>query len=111
MKNTIELTDKNFETEVLQSSQPVLVDFYADWCGPCKMIAPALEEIAGEQAGRAKVGKLNVDQYPDIAQRYDVQALPTLLYFRDGEVRDLVRGAVGKRVLASKLEALTTVNA
>ncbi len=111
MKNTIELTDKNFETEVLQSSQPVLVDFYADWCGPCKMIAPALEEIAGEQAGRAKVGKLNVDQYPDIAQRYDVQALPTLLYFRDGEVRDLVRGAVGKRVLASKLEALTAVTA
>jgi len=111
MKNTIELTNKNFETEVLKSSQPVLVDFYADWCGPCKMIAPALEEIAGEQAGRAKVGKLNVDQYPDIAQRYDVQALPTLLYFRDGEVRDLVRGAVGKRVLASKLEALTTVSA
>jgi thioredoxin 1 len=111
MKNTIELTDKNFETEVLQSSQPVLVDFYADWCGPCKMIAPALEEIAGEQAGRAKVGKLNVDQYPDIAQRYNVQALPTLLYFRDGEVRDLVRGAVGKRVLASKLEALTAVTA
>jgi len=111
MKNTIELTDKNFEAEVLQSSQPVLVDFYADWCGPCKMIAPALEEIAGEQAGRAKVGKLNVDQYPDLAQRYDVQALPTLLYFRDGEVRDLVRGAVGKHVLASKLEALTTVSA
>jgi len=111
MKNTIELTDKNFESEVLQSNQPVLVDFYADWCGPCKMIAPTLEEIAGEQAGRAKIGKLNVDQYPDIAQRYDVQALPTLLYFRDGGVRDIVRGAAGKRVIASKLEALTTVSA
>jgi thioredoxin 1 len=111
MKNTIELTDANFETEVLQATQPVVVDFYADWCGPCKMLAPTLEEIAGEQAGRAKVAKLNVDTYPDIAQRYGVQAMPTLLYFRDGEVRDITLGAVGKRVVVSKLEALTAVPA
>lgn len=111
MKNTIELTDANFETEVLQATQPVVVDFYADWCGPCKMLAPTLEEIAREQAGHAKVAKLNVDTYPDIAQRYGVQAMPTLLYFRDGEVRDITLGAVGKRVIVTKLDALSAVTA
>jgi thioredoxin 1 len=111
MKNTIELTDANFESEVLKSSQPVVVDFYADWCGPCKMLAPTLEEIATEQAGRLKVTKLNVDTYPEIAQRYGVQAMPTLLYFRDGEVRDTSLGAVGKRTVLTKLEALATVTA
>ena len=111
MKNTIELTNANFETEVLKSNLPVVVDFYADWCGPCKMLAPTLEEIAGEQAGRAKVAKLNVDNYPDIAQQYGVQAMPTLLYFRDGEVRDTTLGAVGKRTILTKLESLSAVTA
>lgn len=111
MKATVELNATNFASEVLNATQPVVVDFYADWCGPCKMLAPTLEEIATEQAGRAKVAKLNVDLYPEIAQRYDVQALPTLLYFQHGEPRDILRGAAGKRAVLQKLEALTNVPA
>ena len=90
MKATIEINEGNFQTEVLQSSQPVLVDFWAEWCGPCKMLAPALDEIASEQAGRAKIAKVNVDKNPELAARYGVQAIPTLVYFAGGQERDRV---------------------
>ena len=103
MKTTIQVTEQNFEAEVLKSAQPVIVDFYADWCGPCKMIAPALEEIAGELTGRVKVAKVNVDEQSALAQRYNVQSLPTLLYFQNGEVVSQVIGATSKKNILSRL--------
>jgi thioredoxin 1 len=107
MKSIVELNETNFEAEVLKSGQPVLVDFWAEWCGPCKMIAPVLEEIATEQAGRVKIAKVNVDKNPNLAAQYQVQSIPTLLYFAGGEVRDRSIGAVGKKAIVSKLEGLT----
>jgi thioredoxin 1 len=106
MKATIEINDTNFETEVLQASQPVLVDFWAEWCGPCKMIAPLLEEIATEQAGRVKVAKVDVDTNPVLAARFGIQSIPTLLYFAGGELRDKTVGVTGKRIILGKLEKL-----
>ncbi len=106
MKHIIEINEANFEAEVLQSNQPVLVDFWAQWCGPCKMLAPLLEEIAVEQNGSAKVAKVNVDENPTLAQRYNIQSIPTLLYFAGGEVRDRTVGAVSKQSIISKLEKL-----
>ena len=107
MKSIVELNETNFEAEGLKSSQPVLVDFWAEWCGPCKMIAPVLEEIATEQAGRAKVAKVNVDENPGLAAQYQIQSIPTLLYFADGVARDRVIGAAGKKAIVSRLEGLT----
>jgi thioredoxin 1 len=106
MKSTIEISESNFENEVLQSSEPVLVDFWAEWCGPCKMLAPLLGEIATEQAGRVKVAKVNVDANPVLAARFGIQSIPTLLYFADGEVKDKTVGVTGKRAIVSKLEKL-----
>ena len=106
MKPTIEINEANFETEVLQSTQPVLVDFWAEWCGPCKMIAPVLNEIAVEQAGRVKVAKVDVDTNPALAARFGIQSIPTLLYFEGGELRDKTIGAISKRAILSKLEKL-----
>lgn len=106
MKPTIEINEANFESEVLQSNQPVLVDFWAEWCGPCKMIAPVLNEIAVEQAGLVKVAKVDVDANPALAARFGIQSIPTLLYFAGGEVRDKTIGAVSKRTILSKLETL-----
>jgi thioredoxin 1 len=106
LKPTIEINEADFETEVLKSHQPVLVDFWADWCGPCKMLAPGLEEIATEQAGRVKVAKVNVDENPELAARYGIQSLPTLLYFANGEVRDQIIGAASKKTIISKLGML-----
>jgi thioredoxin 1 len=106
MKATIEINEVNFEREVLQSAQPVLVDFWAEWCGPCRMIGPLLEEIATEQTGRVKVAKVNVDENPELAARYDIRSIPALLYFAGGELRDQTVGVTGKRAIVAKLERL-----
>lgn len=88
------LSDSTFDHEVLKSAEPVLVDFFAEWCGPCKAMAPALEQIASELKGKVKVAKIDVDQNPDITQRYQIQAMPTLILFKDGEVAARHTGAM-----------------
>lgn len=100
-----QFTDVNFQKEALESDIPVLVDFYADWCGPCKMIAPIVTELAGEYEGVFKIGKLNVDQEQDTAEKYRVMSIPTLIIFKNGEAVDKVVGLVSKQVLQEKLEA------
>ena len=106
--NVREFNDANFETDVLQSSQPVLVDFWAPWCGPCRMLAPTVEEIAGEYQGRVVVGKVNTDEARNAAVKYRVQALPTLMLFKDGQVADSVMGAVPKHQITAMLNRHVT---
>jgi thioredoxin 1 len=103
---TVTLTEANFETEVTKSAQPVLVDFWAEWCGPCKMIAPILDEIAKEKAGAVKVAKVNVDDNQSLSVRFNIRAIPSLLLFKDGQVRDQVTGMTSKKNLLDKLAAL-----
>ena len=103
---TKEFTADNFETEVIQSSQPVLVDFWAEWCGPCRQIAPAVDEVAAEYEGRAVVGKINVDHHPDIASQYGIRSIPNLLIFSDGKVQQQIVGAVGKGELSEAINKL-----
>ncbi len=106
MSDPIVLTDDNFESEVLESDRPVLVDFWATWCGPCRMVSPIVEELAGEYDGRAKVGKLDVDSAQKTAQEYGIRSIPTLLIFREGKVADQVIGAVPKVQITEKLDAV-----
>ncbi|ACP27112.1 thioredoxin [Sinorhizobium fredii] len=98
---TVKVDASNFQKEVLNSAEPVVVDFWAEWCGPCKMIAPSLEEIATELAGKVKVAKLNIDENPELAAQYGVRSIPTLALFKAGEVADIKVGAAPKTALSS----------
>jgi thioredoxin 1 len=106
MAKPLEVTDSTFEQEVLQSKQPVLVDFWAVWCGPCKAIAPIVEELAGDYEGKLKVMKLDVDDNPRTATTYGVQSIPTLLVFKDGKPAERIVGAVPKKVIVDKLQGV-----
>ncbi len=105
MANAVELNDSNFQELVLNSDKPVLVDFWAEWCGPCRMVGPVVEEIAGEYADKAVVGKIDVDSNQDLSVKYGIRSIPALLFFKNGEVVDNVIGAVPKSVLTGKLDA------
>ncbi|KAF0201021.1 MAG: hypothetical protein FD170_3053 [Bacteroidetes bacterium] len=102
----IELTDANFEEVVLKSDKPAIVDLWAEWCGPCRMVGPLVEEMSHEFEGRAVIGKLDVDSNPGITAKYGIRNIPTILFFKNGEVADKQVGAVPKSVLVAKLEKL-----
>ena len=102
--NLVTFTQDNFQSEVLQSAEPVLVDFWAEWCGPCKMIAPVLDELAGEYAGKVKIGKVNIDEYQAVAAQYGVRAIPTLLLFKGGQVADQMVGMRSKKDLKASID-------
>jgi len=102
--HTLEFTDQNFEQEVLKSGQPVLVDFWATWCAPCRMMSPAVEAVADEYVGRAKVGKVNVDENLSVATRYNIRSIPTLLLFKGGQIQEQVVGATSKDVISKLLD-------
>src|ERR671923_2163083 len=108
MGKPLEVTDSTFEQEVLQSTQPVLVDFWAVWCGPCKAIAPIVEELAGDYEGKLKVMKLDVDDNPRTASAYGVQSIPTLLLFKDGKPAERIIGAVPKKVIVDTLHRVVS---
>lgn len=108
MSNIIEITKDQFDTEVLDSKTPVLVDFYATWCPPCRALAPTLESLATEFAGRAKLVKVNVDDSPELAADYGITSIPTLVFFKNGNIVESIVGAASQRVLRAKLESLTT---
>jgi thioredoxin 1 len=106
MADPLTFTDGNFEAEVLKSNVPVLVDFWADWCGPCKMVAPYVKELAGEFDGKAKIGKVDVDSNQMIASKFGIRSIPSLLIFKGGQVVDQIVGAVPKSQIQAKLEAV-----
>lgn len=100
----VEFTEQNFDEQVLKSSQPVLVDFWAPWCAPCRMMASAVEAVASEYTGRATVGKLNVDENQSLAGRYNIRGIPTLLLFKDGQIREQLVGATSKDTIVKMLD-------
>jgi thioredoxin 1 len=106
MSKPIEVTDETFEKEVIQSDIPVVVDFWAIWCGPCRTVAPILEQIAEEYSGRIKVAKLDVDHNPNIAVKYGIRSIPTILFFKNGNFSDQIIGAYPKSNFVEKVEAL-----
>ena len=106
MAGPLEITAANFEAEVLKSTTPVLIDFWAPWCGPCRMVAPSVEDMATQYAGQLKVGKLNVDDHPSVAQRYGITGIPALLFFEGGQVVDTVVGAVPKSNLQKHVDGV-----
>jgi thioredoxin 1 len=99
----IEITDANFEQEVMKSDKPVLIDFWAVWCGPCRMVAPVVEEIANEYNGKLKVGKVDVDSNPEVSMKFGIRSIPTLMIFKGGKVVEQIIGAVPKRNLLDKV--------
>jgi thioredoxin 1 len=103
---TMNLDETNFDREVMHSDKPVIVDFWAEWCGPCKMIAPLLDEIAREKNGSVKVGKVNVDENQSLSSKYNIRAIPALLFFKNGQLRDQVTGVTSKKDLLNRIEAL-----
>ncbi len=103
--NVHEFTDQNFDSEVLKSAQPVLVDFWAPWCGPCRQIAPMIDQLAGENLGSVKIGKVNIDDNPGAAQKYGVSSIPTLMLFKDGDVTERFVGVQPKARLQESLDA------
>ena len=102
--NILTLTQENFAKEVLQSTQPILVDFWAEWCGPCKMLVPVLDELAAEYDGRVKIGKVNIDDHQGLAAEYGIRSIPTLLLFKEGQVADQIVGARSKRDLKASID-------
>lgn len=106
----IELTDANFQQEVLNSPTPVLVDFWAVWCGPCKMVAPVVDEIAHEYEGQLKVGKLDVDSNPEVSMKFGIRSIPTIMVFKNGKVVEQIIGALPKRTLLDKVLPHVSVN-
>jgi thioredoxin 1 len=101
----VEFTDANFDEMALASDKPVIIDFWAEWCGPCRMVTPIIQELAEEYDGKAVIGKLNVDQNPEVSMKYGIRSIPTVLYIKDGQVVDKQVGATSKATYASKLDA------